>query len=862
MPEESVRQAGASTPTRGDCTVNPGHDSARQHVDGTALYVDDHPVPADALHAYVALGTSAHGRITSLDLSRVRTAEGVVDVLTKEDIPGNSDIGHVVRGDPIMVNQGGEVAFCGQVLFAVAATSHKLARKAVRLAGVTYESLPADITIEEGLARQNFLQPDHVQQRGDAGKAIDDAAKKLTGQLHIGGQEHLYLECQVSMCVPQEDGGMLVYSSTQSPTDVQRLVAAVLNVPMNRVTVDVRRIGGGFGGKETHATQWACIAALLARKTGRTVKIRLSRSEDMLATGKRHSFLSQFEVGFDESGQIKGLDIQLTAGCGYSADLSDAVIHRAMLHVDNGYYLPAARVTGRQVITNIVSSTAFRGFGAPQAMLSIESIMDKVARATGRDPLEVRKVNFYGAESGRDVTHYGQVIRQHVIHRLVDRLERTADYQRRRQDISAFNASSPVIKKGLSLTPVKFGIAFTQRHLNQAGALLHIHRDGSIEINHGGTEMGQGLFTKVAQVIAQEFDVDLDTIKCTSTRTDKVPNTSATAASTGSDLNGMAARIAAGKIRKRMIRFAAKHFGVGEAEVSFACNQMVAGDTRVPFPEFVRLAYENRISLSATGYYLTPKLHYDRNTARGHPFHYFVYGAAVSEVHPRVGQVDLPHRPGGLAPVLLEPCVDRRVRIHEPVVWAGVHRGRDVGRGQDAEDETARPRRCFGLGRQRRGNLELHLVGAHRQVARIDGPGGRDARSAQAREQALEQRAHRVADARHRDRRADRRVRLARLLTQLHRVVHRESSRGSRACAQRRISAGRRIAAAHHRSRSTRIPPRPSGPKRPRSSRRRPDHRWPGRQGRRGAWDPAGSEGQGVPSEPSSSATHQTSFSP
>ena len=522
--------------------------------------------------------------------------------------------------------------FSGQVLFAVAATSHKLARRAARLAEVTFDALPADITIEEGLAHQNFVGQAYTQQRGDAASAIAAAENVLKGELHIGGQEHLYLESQVSLCVPEEDGGMLVYSSTQSPSDVQRLVAAVLDIPMNKVIVDVRRIGGGFGGKETQATQWACIAALLAKKTGRAMKLRLSRSEDMPATGKRHNFLSRYSVGFDNAGQILGLDMQLTAGCGYSADLSDAVIHRAMFHADNAYYLPAARIEGRQVRTHTVSSTAFRGFGAPQAMLSIESIIDNIARAVGKDPLEVRKLNFYCAEEGRDRTHYGQKIDQHVMHRLVNRLEKTSDYKNRRKDIMTFNASSPVLKKGLSLTPVKFGIAFTQTHLNQAGALLHIHKDGSIEINHGGTEMGQGLFTKVAQVIATEFQVDLQTIKCAPTRTDKVPNTSPTAASTGSDLNGMAARNAALKIKKRLIRFAAKHFGVSTAEVFFANQQLIAGARKIAFAELAQLAYLNRVSLSATGYYRTPKVNYDKDTATGRPFLYYVNGAAVSEV--------------------------------------------------------------------------------------------------------------------------------------------------------------------------------------------------------------------------------------
>ncbi len=632
MPENDTRLTPSPAPASGLSGESPGNDSAQRHVSGSALFVDDYPVSGDALHASVALSEVSRGRICAFDLSAVRTAEGVVDVLLLSDIPGARDIGAVVSGDPVMVNPGSEVNYSGQVLFAVAATSHKLARKAARLVKVTYEPMPPVITIEQGVASETFLCPEKTQQRGDADQAITAAANELSGELQIGGQEHLYLECQVSMCVPQENRGMLVYSSTQSPTDVQRQVAAVLDIPMSRVTVDVRRLGGGFGGKETQAAQWACIAALLARKTRRAVKIRLSRSDDMISTGKRHPFLSRYRAGFDRAGRIQGLKLQLTSGCGASADLSDAVIQRAMLHADNAYYLPAVRIEGRQVRTNTVSSTAFRGFGAPQAMLSTEAVIDDIARFLGKDPLEVRKLNFYSADEGRDTTHYGQAIGQHVMHRLVDRLESTCQYQQRRSEISKFNESSPILKKGLALTPVKFGIAFAQQHLNQAGALLHVHKDGSVEINHGGTEMGQGLFTKVAQVIATEFGIDIDRIHCSSTRTDKVPNTSATAASTGSDLNGMAARKAALKIKRRMIRFAASHFEVGEPEVFFADNQVIARSQKFGFAEFVQLAYMNRIGLSATGYYRTPKVHYDPDSGTGRPFLYFVNGAAASEV--------------------------------------------------------------------------------------------------------------------------------------------------------------------------------------------------------------------------------------
>ncbi len=606
------------------------HESAHKHVSGEANYTDDLPEPRDLLYAYVGLSSQAHARIKGLDLDKVRTATGVVAVLTAEDIPGHRDIGPVFPGDPLLVEQ--TVEFFGQVLFAVVASSHELARKAATLAEVDYVPQPALLTIEQGLAAKQFVRPSHTQQRGDVAAALTQAPHRLQGEFRSGGQEQLYLEGQAALCVPEEDGGMLVYTSTQHPSEGQKLVAEVLNVPLSRVTVDVRRMGGAFGGKETNANQWACIAALAARLTGRPVKIRLARADDMTATGKRHHFYTQYEVGFDADGQILGVDLELAGGCGMSPDLSDAIVDRAMFHADNSYFLPAARIQGHRVKTHTVSNTAFRGFGGPQGMLAIENIIEQVATATGLDPLDVRKRNLYRAEGGRDSTHYGQQIEQHIIAPLVDRLESNSDYRQRRQAIREFNSTSPVLKRGISLTPVKFGISFTVQHLNQAGALIHVYTDGSIQLNHGGTEMGQGLYTKVAQVVAQEFQVDISTITCTSTRTDKVPNSSPTAASSGSDLNGMAARDAAARIKQRLVDFAASHFSIHPREIVFKQGRVVVGEEDMSFAEMIQLAYLNRVPLSATGYYRTPKIYYDREQAKGRPFFYYAYGAAVSEV--------------------------------------------------------------------------------------------------------------------------------------------------------------------------------------------------------------------------------------
>jgi xanthine dehydrogenase large subunit len=469
--------------------------------------------------------------------------------------------------------------------------------------------------------------------KGDAKTALASAPNTLTNTLYNKGQEHFYLESQVSYAVPTDDGGMTIYTSSQHPSEVQKLVAEVLGVAMHKVTVLVRRMGGGFGGKETQAAPWACLAAVLAVRNKRPVKLRLDRQDDMVLTGKRHDFFSRWTVGFNNDGRLIGADIHLAGLCGFSPDLSDAIVDRAMFHVDNAYNFPAMTVLGQRCKTNTVSNTAFRGFGGPQGMIVGEAMMDDIARATGLDPLDVRLTNLY--QNG-DKTHYGQPIEDFHIERLITQLERECEYRQRRQAITKFNQQHPYLKRGLALTPVRFGISFTVQHLNQAGALINIYTDGSIQINHGGTEMGQGLFTKVAQVVANEFSLDLDYVQVTATATDKVPNTSPTAASSGSDLNGKAAQAACQTIKERLVDLAVEHFGVAPDDVHFINNHVVVGVGEsaqwFTFAEFVQLAYEQRVSLSATGYYRTPKIFYDRDTASGRPFYYYALGASCSEV--------------------------------------------------------------------------------------------------------------------------------------------------------------------------------------------------------------------------------------
>ena len=613
------------------------HESSDKHVAGEALYVDDRLALRGELHAAVGQSTQAHANILSMDLSAVKAAEGVIAVITVEDVPGHTDIGPVFPGDPVLAI--GKVEFVGQPIFAVAATSYDLARKAVKLAKIEYQVLEAVLTVKDALAKQNFVRPPFTMKRGDSDSAIAAAEHQLSGDIVVGGQEHMYLEGQVSTAVPTEDGGMEIFTSSQHPSEVQKLVAEVLDIPLNKVLVDMRRMGGGFGGKETQAAPWACLAALLANVTKRSVKFKLARMDDMIMTGKRHPFENNYTVGFDSNGQIKGINIEVNGNCGYSPDLSDAIVDRAMFHSDNAYFLDQATVTGNRCKLNTVSHTAYRGFGGPQGMMTIEMVMDEIARYLGKDPLDIRKINLYGSDDcskegneSRNVTHYHQTVEHNNLSEIIETLEESADYQARRKAITEFNVNNPILKKGIALTPVKFGISFTVQHLNQAGALVHVYTDGTIHLSHGGSEMGQGLNTKVAQIVAEEFQVDVDTVAISSARTDKVPNSSPTAASSGTDLNGKAAEAAAKTIKQRLIDFACEKYQVKAAQVKFENNNIIVGEQTFSFAEFSQMAYLARVSLSSTGFYKTPKIHFDRATGKGRPFFYFASGAAVSEV--------------------------------------------------------------------------------------------------------------------------------------------------------------------------------------------------------------------------------------
>jgi xanthine dehydrogenase large subunit len=652
-----VREAAAAV--NGGVRSAIAHDSAHKHVSGEAVYIDDIPEPPGTLQLYAAQSDRAHALILKMELGRVRTAPGVVVVLTAADIPGSNDVSPIGKhDDPIFATD--RVEFAGQVLFAVAADTIDAARAAAKLAVVEYEDLAPILTAGDALAKQNFVLDTYEMRRGDAANALKSTPHRLKGRIDIGGQDHFYLEGQVSLAIPMEDGDVLVHCSTQHPSEVQHLIAHALDRLSNAVTVEVRRMGGGFGGKETQAAQWAIIAALVAARTGRAAKFRLDRDDDMIMTGKRHPFRIDYEVGFDDMGRIQGIEFVQAADCGFSADLSGAIADRAMFHADNGYYLDNVHIASYRCKTNLVSNTAFRGFGGPQGMMGIEQVIDAIARHLGEDPLEIRKRNLYG-RGERDVTPYHMTVEDNILPELIAELEDSSDYRQRREQIKAFNAASRYLKKGLALTPVKFGISFTTTHLNQAGALLHVYSDGSVHLNHGGTEMGQGLFIKVAQVVAEELQIDLDRIKITATNTGKVPNTSATAASSGSDINGMAARAAARTIKERLIAFAAKKHGVAAADIAFLPNRVRVGAEEIPFGDLVKQAWMARISLSATGYYATPKIHYDRATASGRPFYYFAYGAAASEVivdtltgEYKTTRVDILHDVGSS----LNPAVD------------------------------------------------------------------------------------------------------------------------------------------------------------------------------------------------------------
>ena len=632
------------------------HDSAAKHVTGLAAYADDIVEPTGMLHAYLGLSTAAHAGIAEIDLSAVCAAPGVVGVLTAADIPGENDISPTGAGDdPVFADK--VVSFFGQPIFAVVARTRAQARKAARFARVVHEKRPAVIDADEAV---DAVSEPLTLARGDVEPALRAAPRRLQGTMRTGGQDHFYLEGHIALAMPGEDSEVRVVSSTQHPSEVQHMVAHVLGVPSSAVTVTVRRMGGGFGGKETQSNLFAAVAALAARKFGQAVKLRPDRDDDMTATGKRHEFRVDYDVGFDDDGRILAVDAVLTARCGFSADLSGAVADRALFHTDNAYFFPAVRLRSRPMRTNTVSNTAFRGFGAPQGVITAERIIEEVAYSTGRPSLDVRKVNLYGG-AGRNLTPYHQPVEDNIVPRLVGEIEERADYASRRRAVLDFNARGGILRRGIALTPVKFGVSFTATWMNQAGALVHVYRDGSIHLNHGGTEMGQGLFIKVASVVADCFQVGLDRVQITATSTGKVPNTSPTAASTGSDLNGMAAFEGAETIRRRLVAFAAEHWNVEPGQVAFEAGRVRIGNQDIAFAELVEAAYMARVQLSATGFYRTPEIHWDRAAGRGQPFYYFAYSAGVTEVEVdtltgeyRVLRVDILHDAGRS----LNPAID------------------------------------------------------------------------------------------------------------------------------------------------------------------------------------------------------------
>jgi xanthine dehydrogenase large subunit len=633
------------------------HDSAARHVTGTAIYIDDAVEPSGMLHLAPGLSPKAKGRIKSMDLSAVRAAPGVVAVLTAKDIPGVNDCSPSVGGDPILAD--GEVLFHGQVVFCVVATSRDAARRAARLGRIEIEAEKPVVTAAEGETLGLQVLDPYSFGRGDPAKAMKKSASIVEGAMKIGGQEHFYLEGQISSAHPGEGGEIRVLSSTQHPSEVQHLVARMLKRPDALVVCECRRMGGGFGGKESQAGQWACLAALASHVTGKPAKMRLDRDDDFITTGKRHDFDVRWKVGVDAKGIIEAVDVTYAGRCGYSADLSLGVNDRTMFHTDNSYYYPHVRILSKRVKTDTVSNTAFRGFGGPQGMVFAERLLDQIAILRGEDPLDVRKRNFYGP--ARDITPYGMKVFDNILKPLVGELEKSSDYRARRKAVAAFNASNRWLKKGIALNPVKFGISFTLKHLNQAGALVHVYTDGSIQVNHGGTEMGQGLYLKVAQVVAEEFGVDISRVRITATATDKVPNTTPTAASAGSDLNGMAAKNAAGQIRERMAELAARLYQGEAKKVRFERGVVVVGKREIPFAELAKTCFLQRVQLSSTGYYATPGITWDRPTATGNPFLYFAYGASCSEVtidtltgEMKIDRVDILHDVGSS----LNPAID------------------------------------------------------------------------------------------------------------------------------------------------------------------------------------------------------------
>ena len=626
------------------------HESARAQVAGSATYVDDIPEVRGTLHAAPILSTVAHGRLRGVDASAALAMPGVRGVVLTGDIPGDKLLATFVHDEPIFAID--TVFHIGQVIGLVVADTVMQARRAARQVKQDIEALPALLGPRAAHAAQSYVLPKVVVRRGEPEAALKKSVHTLTGQLEVGGQEHFYLEGQVAYALPLEQDQWWIYSSTQHPGEIQHWVAHALGIENNAVTVECRRMGGGFGGKETQAGHLAVWATLAARKFRCPVKLRLDRDDDFMVTGKRHPFAYDYTAGYDHTGRLTALQLTMLADCGFSADLSGPVADRAIFHADNAYFLSDVEITSHRCKTHTQSHTAFRGFGGPQGVIVIESILGDIARKLGLDPFDVRMRNLYGVGE-RDVTHYQMKVEDNILAPLLSKLEQTSDYRRRREAISAWNSASPVIKRGLAITPVKFGISFTATFFNQAGALVHVYTDGSVQVNHGGTEMGQGLNTKVAQIVADELGVPFERVRCTAADTSKVPNASATAASSGTDLNGRAAQYAARNVRDNLAAFVSGLDTCGAGAVRFAGGQISSPTRTRSFDEVVKAAYANRIQLWSDGFYRTPKIHYDKATLTGRPFYYFSYGAACSEVaidtltgESRVLKVDILHDVG------------------------------------------------------------------------------------------------------------------------------------------------------------------------------------------------------------------------
>jgi xanthine dehydrogenase large subunit len=648
----------AGTPAKPATGTPHPHESARAQVAGGATYIDDVPEVRGTLHAAPILSNVARGKLLGVDASAALALPGVMGVVLAQDIPGDPVLATFVHDEPVFARD--TVEFVGQVVGVVVAETVMQARRAARKVKLKIEPLPAILDVREAVAAQSFVLPPVTVRRGEPEQGIARAPHRLSGALEVGGQEHFYLEGQVGYALPLEQDNWWIYSSTQHPGEVQHWVAHALDLESHAVTVECRRMGGGFGGKETQAGHIAVWAALAARKLKRPVKMRLDRDDDFMITGKRHPFAYDYEAGFDDDGRITGLKLMLAANCGWSADLSGPVADRAVFHADNAYFLGDVEIVSYRCKTNIQSHTAFRGFGGPQGMIVIEAILGDIARALGKDPLDVRKANLYGVTE-RNVTHYQMTVEDNILAPLMARLERSSQYRARRAEIARWNAQSPVIKRGLALTPVKFGISFTATFFNQAGALVHVYTDGSVQVNHGGTEMGQGLHTKICQIVADELGVAFEKVRISATDTSKVPNASATAASSGTDLNGRAAQFAARQVKQRLAKYVAEKQNCRPEQVVFAHGQVSGPEAVMSFQQLVDDAYHSRVQLWSDGFYRTPKIHYDKHTLTGRPFYYFAYGAACTEVavdaltgESRVLKVDILHDAG----TSINPAID------------------------------------------------------------------------------------------------------------------------------------------------------------------------------------------------------------